>query len=582
MRIDGSTQEKYELDPESGGILMKRLHARIASYNAVVIFLMKCNMDIKFIGSGEAAKALVYYVTDYITKASLPAHIGLGALSYAIQKTNERYPDATPEGVSKSALTATVNRMISRLEISHQQLMSFLIGGGDVYRSDTFSILHWGSFDRLFKRHFPQASPIAAEISEDNAEETFVLQLKSGSISASSQQQDYVYRPTEADFEVMSLYEFVGTTEKVAKKFLNYRGDDPAPEGLDNAGHVRRRRGRRPAPRGLFCSTEHTQHETHRVRKRTIWTVPVVLGDRVPRSDQSPEEKEKWARMMLILFVPWRKPSDLRNSTETWTDAFERQRHVIPSALMKIIDNMNVLSECRDVRDSASNLRRAEALAFMRDGLPDDGMEHSGSGEDTVGEDYELFDKSDLYNIYDSFDNDERLRVDLDNMVGPRARQVLDMCFTSGEGRRPSRKRKADAITVRTEDDDVDIQVQRAVMHDIKQQRRPNQETKDARRRKRRRVGDIEENVREATLQEATRTNGMSEVERIRQATEQVVLEMGLADNAEQERAFRLVANHLGNPTSSDQLLMYIAGVGGTGKTHVVKSILRLFELLGR
>ncbi|KIM73163.1 hypothetical protein PILCRDRAFT_81364 [Piloderma croceum F 1598] len=49
---------------------------------------MKCNMDIKFIGSGEAVKALIYYITDYITKASLPTHVGLAALSYAIQKTN--------------------------------------------------------------------------------------------------------------------------------------------------------------------------------------------------------------------------------------------------------------------------------------------------------------------------------------------------------------------------------------------------------------------------------------------------------------------------------------------------------------
>jgi hypothetical protein len=68
MRIDGSTRALTELDEETQSILLRRLHPRINNFNDVVLFLMQCNMDIKYIGSGEAAKALVYYVTDYITK----------------------------------------------------------------------------------------------------------------------------------------------------------------------------------------------------------------------------------------------------------------------------------------------------------------------------------------------------------------------------------------------------------------------------------------------------------------------------------------------------------------------------------
>ena len=47
--------------------------------------------------------------------------------------------------------------------------------------------------------------------------------------------------------------------------------------------------------------------------------------------------------------------------------------------------------------------------------------------------------------------------------------------------------------------------------------------------------------------------------------------------NTEQDRAFRLVANH---PCShdSDQLKMYIAGMAGTGKTHVLKSLVEYFR----
>ena len=81
MRINGKTRSFTDLDEETQSILIKRLHPRINNYNEVVLFLMQCNMDIKYIGSGEAAKALVYYVTDYITKESLATHIGLEALA---------------------------------------------------------------------------------------------------------------------------------------------------------------------------------------------------------------------------------------------------------------------------------------------------------------------------------------------------------------------------------------------------------------------------------------------------------------------------------------------------------------------
>ncbi len=60
----------------------------------------------------------------------------------------------------------------------------------------------------------------------------------------------------------------------------------------------------------------------------------------------------------------------------------------------------------------------------------------------------------------------------------------------------------------------------------------------------------------------------------------QVIIEFQLDRNPEQLRAFGIVAGHVcfGGP----QLLMYVAGVGGTGKSYVVKAILRLFDLLGR
>ncbi|RDX51344.1 hypothetical protein OH76DRAFT_1322515, partial [Lentinus brumalis] len=86
--------------------------------------------------------------------------------------------------------------------------------------------------------------------------------------------------------------------------------------------------------------------------------VPVVLGPRLPRHDRSPDERENWARIMLMLFLPWRHPHDLKLPNESWIDAYMRQQYRITPAHHSIIRNMNVLSECRDARDKARMDRR--------------------------------------------------------------------------------------------------------------------------------------------------------------------------------------------------------------------------------
>ena len=59
---------------------------------------------------------------------------------------------------------------------------------------------------------------------------------------------------------------------------------------------------------------------------------------------------------------------------------------------------------------------------------------------------------------------------------------------------------------------------------------------------------------------------------------DQVVIETGLRKNDEQLRAFEIVARHV--CFGGTQLLMYMGGIGGTGKSYIVQAILRLFNLL--
>ena len=47
--------------------------------------------------------------------------------------------------------------------------------------------------------------------------------------------------------------------------------------------------------------------------------------------------------------------------------------------------------------------------------------------------------------------------------------------------------------------------------------------------------------------------------------------------NSEQERAFRIVANHAVTP-GAEQLIMYLGGMGGTEKSQVIKALMHFFK----
>ncbi len=631
MRIDGTTRSRTVLDPETLSIQLRRLHPRIANYNDLVMFVMQANMDIKHIGSGEGAKALIYYVTDYITKSSLPTHLGLAALMYAINSTHARYgqPDGWDSAENVGALTIVVNSMLSRQEVSHAQVMSELVGGGNHYTSHRFRLLYYRAFERAVKSHWGELPGAVADehVSAENRrsasapadreeevpdhtqptvgdgdpamvahtepddpqpthddEGTVTLSLTNGSISALNQQQDYLLRPATDPFETMSLYQFAGLTEKITRAFDTRSRQRVGPtEGQPSS------RGRRREERGTFLP-EHPDYQTHLVRKRVIWVVPVILGSRIARSDRSDEERESWARTVLILFVPWRTPAELKRPDESWMDSYNRQRRHIPRQHRSIICNMNVLNECRDARDRAREDRRlATAVALYERGL--------GEGthpRDDRRSDYDDDDAPDPNSLAppdpgaDVPSQRSPLQV-LTDLISLPARVALDRCFTrptsddsSATFGRATEVTGAEAAKVRAE---------HTYMRSLKRKRRPE-------------PAAVAATVPAPTASNRGReTAGMSTMSlpggesrqsqhpgpqlgrnptpyELEVVIDDVIAEYKLDNNPEQLRAFHIIARHV--CFHGPQLSMYIGGVGGTGKSYVVEVILRLFTILGR
>ena len=137
------------VDPETGEICLRCLDGLVNNFNATMLEAIRCNMDIKFIGSGASAKAILYYITDYITKSQLKAHVAYAALELAIKKLEQYHPNESDSSLqAKRMLQKCAYALVSHQELSAQQVASYLMDLEDHFTSHNFQPLYWTSFER--------------------------------------------------------------------------------------------------------------------------------------------------------------------------------------------------------------------------------------------------------------------------------------------------------------------------------------------------------------------------------------------------------------------------------------------------
>ncbi len=107
-----------------------------------------------------------------------------------------------------------------------------------------------------------------------------------------------------------------------------------------------------PVDRRVPVHADHTDHKMHfqMVTLPVDHRVPVQLGPGILRRDRK-DVYLRYCRLMLILFKPWSSSHDLREEGQSWVDAFKRFSESAGPSILKVLDNMQILHECRDSRD---------------------------------------------------------------------------------------------------------------------------------------------------------------------------------------------------------------------------------------
>ncbi|RXW14796.1 hypothetical protein EST38_g11058 [Candolleomyces aberdarensis] len=239
------------------------------------------------------------------------------------------------------------------MEIGAPMAALFLLQNPDYYTSHEFQPFYWKNFVNFVDRQWlnlrnnvqsvdnveGQPEPIGVDVvqsPDDNhppteidneGEQTVQMGRSSNNFISKASTDDYRYRPRQ--HEHVNLYKWIQCSLRHYQlSTRNARQDLPFFEYL--AGHPLSK------THVVACDPD-----------RRYYVVPNFLGPSLPRKDKG--EREEYCMTMLTLFSPWRTGLDLKSSAYSWEEAFEA--HVFTERQLQLMRNFNVRYECYDARD---------------------------------------------------------------------------------------------------------------------------------------------------------------------------------------------------------------------------------------
>ncbi|KAJ3820792.1 hypothetical protein F5880DRAFT_1487394, partial [Lentinula raphanica] len=561
-RFPRETHQSSHVDSSTGHLFLKKLEPWLNDISPPLTYLIRGNTDVTCLLSGTAIKAAVAYVTDYITKPGLKTHVVFDSLRVIFEKnTDILHGVQTDKDKSRTLMTKMVNLLATKLELGSPMICMYLLQNPDHYTSHTFIPFYWVTFvSEARKFWYPNVE----------SEDTRVLLIKrNNKYIGLSSTFDYTHRPNE--HHGYTLYDWVSTFTRVKL---------------------------RPISDQLSFIEGHPLASTHRVQKfrNTEYTIPNFVGPPLPRSDK--EDREYYCCTMLVLFKPWCTGADLKQPDQSWHEAFTSYQ--FSESAMLHIKNMNLRYECLDSRDDFRSQLKAgntsilpHSIPFDLESIRDQLYNSLHSGQPTLENEIIDDENDDTIVLFDMTTGMQKGKFFL---ARERAMKTMrDILLSTGWTKTITTNLKdlycgtsfdlfnSFQIPLRSSDDWSNII--KLMRQQLLLQRKYNNGMNNSQKSI---TIDSQSNT---TVTSSFKPNVVEicdkgyferlgiEYGSIREYTNSIVLEFNL--NSEQERAFRIIAQHSVG-SCIEPLRMYIGGMGGTGKSQVIKAILKLFTLQER
>jgi Helitron helicase-like domain at N-terminus len=146
-RFPRQTFDKTEVDPKTGALNIKKGEKWINTLTPIVTFLMQCNSDVTSLLSGTAIKAIVAYISDYVTKPGLKTYTIFDTIRSVFDKSSEMLGGTqTRKDKARSLITKIVNSLTVKLEIGAPMASLYLLGNPDHYTNKDFVVFYWKGY----------------------------------------------------------------------------------------------------------------------------------------------------------------------------------------------------------------------------------------------------------------------------------------------------------------------------------------------------------------------------------------------------------------------------------------------------
>ncbi|KAL4263449.1 ATP-dependent DNA helicase [Pleurotus pulmonarius] len=609
MRANGTCAARFPRDlvekttvTSDGHVLMRKKEPMLNTFTPLVTYLLRGNTDVTSLLSGTAVKAVVMYVTDYITKQGLKTYQIFDAVADVLRRSAMSPQEQVRQdhgGMARKILLKVVNNLTSKSEIGSPMACMYLLGHPDHYTSHRFVKLWWRSFVAVGWKHF---SVSEESVDGDDILEDTVRIGKVGEAYVSiSTTDDYLFHPKELAH--LNVYEWTQMCERVSissesSMESDSHDNDVSAGGCDDflqdwqtlcdrakaktdwsfkeyfvaEGDVDELRPytgqfKKSKPMSFRFLPGHPLRKTHLVKyhpSRRNW-VPDFKGGQLPRSDQG--NREYYCAAMLALFKPWYLAENLKRVEQTWDEAFGE--YVFTDRQRQVLANFDLRYECLDERDDF----RARDVGTPRR-LDVDGQ------DDGCNDQYDLAAGND---VDDDFDGPDELStyMDMNGTAREHQRKMDEISVTMGSAGwlksvpaavEPCSEeilRQSPAKWTKC------IKSLRDMVVTSKAQTTPSDITH---------LSQAENKCQQQGFVAITDSAGLQALSmdrtfRLRKVLESVCEEFSL--NPEQSRAFRMVAEHA-IAESPPQLKMYLGGMAGTGKSRVLKALTEFLSRLGQ
>ena len=339
--------EASHFDSDTNSVILMCRDGTINNFNPYILVFCRHNHDLKCILSGKAAKAAMFYISDYITKMDTKTYEMLSLLSRAVARItipNPMLPNAAINS-AKNLLHKCLSQFSRQQQIHAQQAAYYIRGFGDGIPSHKtvpmMSLLLLLYVEKSIKsQHYNESFEDSDCEDEDSIEQPHIrlVMNKNGEVVNTNQIDHYIYR---ADSLLhLCFYDFVRKV-RIETKAKDKRTKNTHESRL---GVLKRHNLKEEHP----LSNTHIliEHTNELCGDGTNEYVPRIVGTSIPRKSNT----DAWALFALAHFKPFNANQPLLQQNDCIKTVFEHYN--FSDKAQEILLNWEAIHECEDERDA--------------------------------------------------------------------------------------------------------------------------------------------------------------------------------------------------------------------------------------